>query len=607
MKTTLIITLALLIAPLITTLILGAILDYTRRRRAMDPRRARKARAAGKKQANEEKPSATGGIIKKISAGLTDQRLLSKKFERTDKWGINISPSPLAPTWRRVYLILIIIQTALAYLGASSRSIPMMVASVAVGFITLGMITSNGGKCLKSSQQIYDRMFKVLSQHMHLDKDADPKQYINVQDWTLPDEPQIIADAKVQARQDGEYDQLSKDLPENLKHRPKVASFRTTPVTMTVTFPVEFRKDATDDTLAHLNEIFGGKTEWVAEKEVPDGKGGVRTESGWEFENGIVYLRTVPPLPTMAALPENFNEGPYNIIKLGATVSGEGVWDINTTPMALVPLAVDTMIWVEADNGWDAKRLDRVHAGDTVISAGGEPVKVAALTPKHMPDDMYAITFRDYGREAWQGSLFTVHSAGSHLWPVDTSATNMQIIPEEERLKGHETIESVSTRAIYRMAREGNRAMLRPVQTSQGTVRWVSYSVVMETPSEVMCLNVDSEDHTFLIACTHDSQEQPAHADSIDTALKDGIPTHNCGSPLALDTPVPMYDGTMKTMGDITPGDVVIGSDGNPADVVSASPVMMPEHLYRMTLEPADDAGTPYSKDEGTKADTESA
>lgn len=604
MNTTLIITLAVFLAPLLLTLIFGALTDYMRRRRELDPRRRTRG---GRKAAAETKPSATGSIIRKMTAGLKDPRLISRKFERRDKWGINIKPSPLAPTWRRVYLILIIIQAALAYLGAASTSLPLMGVSAVIGFINLGMIVSNGGKCLESTKVIYDRMFTTLSQHMHLDKEADPKQYLKVQDWTLPDEPQIVADAKVQARQDGEYDQLKQDLPENMKHKPKVAGFRTTPTAMTVTFPVEFRRDATDDTLAHLNEIFGGKTEWVAERDVPDGKGGMKTKTGWEFENGIVYLRTVPPLPTKAALPENFNEGPYNIIKLGATVSGEGVWDINTTPMALVPLATDTMIWVARGNGdgWDAKRLDGIQVGDTLISSTGAPTMVTGITPVHIPDDMYGLTFRDYGRDGWQGSLFTVHAAGSHLWPVDTSATNIQIIPQEERLKGHESVESVSTRAIYDMSRKGNRAMLKPVQTAQRTVRWVSYSVVMEKPSEVMCLNVDAPDHTFLIACAHDGSG--AHADSIDDAIRDGIPTHNCGSPLALDTPVPMHDGTTKTMETVTPGDVVIGSDGAPASVVSASPVMMPEHLYRITLEPDSEPSAPYSKIEGTKADMESA
>lgn len=600
---TIIITLMIVLAPLLVTLTGGGVMDYVRHRRQMDPARARRNRMLGKnKREEQQKPSTTGGIMSKLVAGFKDERLVSARFERRDKWGINIKPSPLAISWRRVYLILIVIQAALAWFGASSMAWPMIGVSAIIGFITLGIIVSNGGKCLVARDEIITRMFDTLSGHMHLDKDADPKSLIRVGDWTLPDEPQIIADAKVKARQDGEYKELEKDLPENQKHRPKVAAFRTTPMSMTVEFPVSFRKEGTDDTLAHLNEIFGGKTEWVAERDVPDGKGGMQTQNGWEFENGIVYLRTVPPLPTKAMLPENFNEGPYNVIRLGATVSGEGAWDINVTPMALIPLATDTMLWVEdPDGGWTIRRLDRIRPGDRLLTAQGEPTAVIRLTERHTPDDMYAITFRDYGHEGWKGSLFTTHSAGSHLWPVDASVTNMQILPDNEDELGSGNVENVSSRAIYDLARQGHRVMLKAAHTAARTVRWTSVSATMEKPREVMCLDVDAPDHTFLIACAHDGDT--IHVDDADDALAMGIPTHNCGSPLATDTRVPMYDGGEKTMGGMEPGDTVVGSDGGPATVIAVSPVMTPEHLYRLTLEPDDDISHDYAPEEGEQAD----
>jgi hypothetical protein len=55
------------------------------------------------------------------------------------------------------------------------------------------------------------------------------------------------------------------------------------------------------------------------------------------------------------------------------------------------------------------------------------------------------------------------------------------------------------------------------------------------------------------------------------------------GEPLALDTPVPTPSG-WTTMGEITPGDEVLGRDGKPARVVAVSPVHVDRKCYKITF-----------------------
>lgn len=59
--------------------------------------------------------------------------------------------------------------------------------------------------------------------------------------------------------------------------------------------------------------------------------------------------------------------------------------------------------------------------------------------------------------------------------------------------------------------------------------------------------------------------------------------TQGAGEPLALDTPIPTPTG-WTTMGEIKVGDLVIGRDGHPANVVGVSPIHLGRDCYRVTL-----------------------
>lgn len=59
--------------------------------------------------------------------------------------------------------------------------------------------------------------------------------------------------------------------------------------------------------------------------------------------------------------------------------------------------------------------------------------------------------------------------------------------------------------------------------------------------------------------------------------------TQGAGEPLAIDTPIPTPDG-WTTMGEIRPGDRVIGRNGHPANVVGVSPVHEGRDCFRIAM-----------------------
>lgn len=446
----------------------------------------KKRRAKGIKNTDVFTPKRSE-FNQKLAEAMRDNRLISKKSEKHDKWGIAINPSPLALTWKRLYLILIIIGAIIASIGYTAQQKVMMTIGIIIGMSWLVIAIKQGKAKMDAEKNIYDTIFSVLKGHLGTsDPNAQPRDIIHIDQWTTPDEPQLIADGRTKSSEDGEAEEFEKDVPKPDKrgkiHQPKIAEFRTTPLSMKVDFPPTFREAGTDDTLQHLNEAFGHVTEWVAERDVPDEKhpGQMKTISGWDFPGHTAYLRTVPPLPTMAKLPVDFDKGPWNQIKLGRTVSGEAYWDLKVTPMALVPLAIDTLIWKKTGiDQYTSVRLDTIKPGDTLLTEIGTDTTVLNTTPVHTPESMFRIVFIDDNHASRR--LQTVKAAGEHNWIMNDGS-------------------ECTSQQLYDAVKRGERPILAPVYGDNRIIHWRVYSIAFMPPEPVMCVNVDDSTHTFLIA-----------------------------------------------------------------------------------------------------------
>jgi hypothetical protein len=72
------------------------------------------------------------------------------------------------------------------------------------------------------------------------------------------------------------------------------------------------------------------------------------------------------------------------------------------------------------------------------------------------------------------------------------------------------------------------------------------------------------------------------------TSYNQGLDADSLNKMLALDTPIPMADGTVKLNKDVVAGDMVIGSDGKPTQVLKAHPVQLPERAFEITFSNGD-------------------
>lgn len=294
------------------------------------------------------------------------------KFEKRDpKYGIIMDPGK-APTWTKLYKMLWAIAVIVSTLGAFTKIWFLVAVGTIVAIVNFHLILKNGKECMESTKQIYDTVLTVVQQKIggSTMSVTDPHEIINITDWEYEGEARDVANAKTEAAEAGESDKLESELPRKNRlgqlMRWPIATFRDQPAAMTIQFPATFSDSGESGFLEQLNLQVGAKTvEWVAKKDTFDPKTGKPiTVDGWDYKNKEVTLRTMPPLPDRANLPDDLDATPWNTIRLGRTVDGEAVWDLSgegfykgdklhsghgagvTTPMALVPLSLDTEVWM---------------------------------------------------------------------------------------------------------------------------------------------------------------------------------------------------------------------------------------------------------------------
>lgn len=72
------------------------------------------------------------------------------------------------------------------------------------------------------------------------------------------------------------------------------------------------------------------------------------------------------------------------------------------------------------------------------------------------------------------------------------------------------------------------------------------------------------------------------------TRYNQGLDANSLNKMLALDTPIPLIDGSYKLNKDIVEGDVLVGSDGKGTKVLKAHPIQNPKRAFKITFETGD-------------------
>lgn len=221
------------------------------------------------------------------------------------------------------------------------------------------------------------------------------------------------------------------------------------------------------------------------------------------------------------------------------------------------------------------KKLRDIKPGDMVVDINGDATRVESVTPVRVSREAYKVTLKNH-----DGRLAVVKADAEHLWPMASPLNGM--LSADARDKDY-----LTTRELYENYRDSKHAMFSPAYGDSTISYWQVYCVTVIDPIEVQCLRVESETHTFLIAARQgDASNAPVS--NIDYVVENGIPTHNCGGPLTLDTRLKRYMGGTVSMGDVHVGDVLVTENGEPTTVLEESPIMMADTLYEVTLEPVE-------------------
>ena len=254
------------------------------------------------------------------------------------------------------------------------------------------------------------------------------------------------------------------------------------------------------------------------------------------------------------------------------------------------------------------KRLGDVRPGDVLLDENGRTTRVTGVTPEKTPDALYEVLL-----ESNTGRRVRIRADEGHAWPIDPAdAVGIPVDAQGET--------EASTLDVAAWTARGLHPALAPSTTVDGVIhRWRVRSCVLLPPEEsertrVACVRVDSPSHTFLVddASTPVDDEiassEPGNGDvtltgpsgemvavdraSYDRAMR-GVPTHNCGGPLTLDTAIRRDDGGIVRMGDVRVGDRLRTVGGSSTIVTGVSPIMDPVALTEVVLEPVAGTGLP--------------
>ena len=265
------------------------------------------------------------------------------------------------------------------------------------------------------------------------------------------------------------------------------------------------------------------------------------------------------------------------------------------------------------------KKIADVKPGDRLIDENGQVTVVQSKTDAKTPVELYEVEL-----SSGDGDRLRVRADGEHVWPLDPSKPGR--VPADWAGEAEATTSQLSN-----WTATGWQPALAPMAASDGSTRSWTVRTCALLPAEtaektlVQCVSVDSPTHTFLVAgeddgdvdsdsttrgatdyddgavtiagepidVSDDSGVMLVDRETFDSILGQAAPTHNCGGPLTLDTPLKLADGGVVLMGDVKAGMRLLSADGEPTTVVATSPVMPPRRLFSFRFETDSDEDLP--------------
>lgn len=327
---------------------------------------------------------------------------------------ISIDPGKFVPSWPTVYKYGYFLSFVMAFVMAYFKAWPLLVIPLALSITVFETMMKQGKACQQAFNGTWDKLDVIYNKYFGKPPEGSTvKDMITIDGWEAAGESQAAADATTYAAEIGKSEEADKVIHPKNKNgkevKPRIARFRDIPSKMTIRFGTNFMQSSCKPFIDHMKQNFGnGTIEWLAMKtKVSHGR--VIQEDSWDFDKQVVTLMTNPPLPNIAAIPEDLDMTPWNLIRLGRTVDGEATWDLSGQGWG-PQLEKDEDGNLVPVKGPDGKPIaDQIHHSD---QAG--VTCPMGLVPLDVDTPVYALVMTDdEGHEVGNSSEPVVLPAGS--------------------------------------------------------------------------------------------------------------------------------------------------------------------------------------------------
>lgn len=226
-----------------------------------------------KKRLQKEPPSPIGPVwTKRLKFTLSDNRDFLFAF------GKNKEAKDNPPAIKRKLLFWVIWGTGL--IVALSNFVfgwQAFVAAFVVFVCSFAFGVLSSKKILEAREKVVSRIYSIAQSYLSLPAGGNPGEYVTVLDWR-----------------------------DHLK-----------PNKVRISFPITVSDSSAEPFLRQFNLVFGRETAWVPDVVLPTPKDPNNPKSkedpgnpGWDYENSVVTLKAVPPLPMRADWDEKYITNP---------------------------------------------------------------------------------------------------------------------------------------------------------------------------------------------------------------------------------------------------------------------------------------------------------
>lgn len=195
------------------------------------------------------------------------------KYTMKDKRNVQLGkpkkgaePKTIGIQRRQLFFALWALGLIIVIVGSLSMNIKLLLPGFLMFFITMMFGVKSSKAILKKHDEIYRKMFEIASARLNVSSEhaENPESVIKILEWSDPETPNKV-----------QFD-----------------------------VPTTFNQSGEEAFMQQYNQVFGTENAWVPFDD-PETK-----TPGWDYDKGLLTIKSVPPLPLMAPWDEHYITAP---------------------------------------------------------------------------------------------------------------------------------------------------------------------------------------------------------------------------------------------------------------------------------------------------------